>query len=127
MVDYRRVAYEDDMASVLAASDLAICRAGATSVAELAVLGIPSVLVPLPGAPGDHQSATAQQLVEAGGAEELKDENLNGDRLRAVIGGLLSAGAALTEMASRARALGRPDAADRVADLVALHGGFNGS
>jgi len=127
LVDYRRVAYEDDMASVLAASDLAICRAGATSVAELAVLGIPSVLVPLPGAPGDHQSANAQRLVEAGGAVVVKDENLSGDRLRVVIGGLLSDGDALTEMASRARALGQPDAADRVADLVALHGGFNGS
>ena len=127
LVDYRRVSYEDDMASVLAASDLAICRAGATSVAELAVLGIPSVLVPLPGAPGDHQSANAQQLVEAGGAVVVKDENLSGDRLRAVIGGLLSDGDTLTEMASRARALGQPDAADRVAALVALHGGFNGS
>jgi UDP-N-acetylglucosamine:LPS N-acetylglucosamine transferase len=121
------VAYEDDMASVLVASDLVICRAGATSVAELAVLGIPSILIPLPGAPGDHQSANAQQLVEAGGAVVLEDENLSGDRLRAAIGSLLSDGDALTEMASRARALGRPDAADRVADLVALHGGFNDS
>ena len=85
------------------------------------------MLVPLPGAPGDHQSANAPQLVEAGGAVVVKDENLNGDRLRAVIGALLSDWDALTEMASRARALGRPDAADRVADLVALHGGFDGS
>ncbi len=126
-VDYRRVAYEDDMASVLVASDLAICRAGATSLAELAVLGIPSILVPLPGAPGDHQSANAQQLAEAGGAVVLEDENLSGDRLRVTIGALLSDGATLTEMASRARALGRPDAADRVADLVAVHGGFSDS
>ena len=96
-------------------------------MAELAVLGIPSILIPLPGAPGDHQSANAQQLVEAGGAVVLEDENLSGDRLRAAIGALLSDGDALTEMASRARALGRPDAADRVADLVALHGGFNDS
>ena len=69
----------------------------------------------------------AQQLVEAGGAVVVKDENLNGDRLRAVIGALLSDWDALTEMASRARSLGQPDAADRVADLVALHGGFSGS
>ncbi|SUZ95631.1 uncharacterized protein METZ01_LOCUS48485 [marine metagenome] len=126
-VDYRRVAYEDDMASVLVASDLAICRAGATSLAELAVLGIPSILIPLSGAPGDHQSANAQQLAEAGGAVVLEDENLSGDRLRVTIGALLSDGATLTEMASRAKALGRPDAADRVADLVAVHGGFNDS
>jgi UDP-N-acetylglucosamine:LPS N-acetylglucosamine transferase len=126
-VDYRRVAYEDDMPSVLAASDLVICRSGATSVAELAVLGLPSVLIPLPGAPDDHQSANAQQLAEAGGAVVVKDEELSGDHLRALIGALLSDGKALTEMASGARTLGRPDAADRVADLVALYGGFNGS
>ena len=57
----------------------------------------------------------------------LKDENLSGDRLRAAIESLLSDGGTLTEMASRAKALGRPDAADRVADLVALHGGLNDS
>ena len=124
-VDYRRVAYEDDMASVLAASDLAVCRAGATSVAELAVLGVPSVLVPLPGAPGDHQSVNAQQLVKAGGAVVVKDENLNGDRLKTEIRTLLGNRPALAKMASRARTLGRADAADRVADLVALCGGFN--
>lgn len=123
-VDYRRVAYEDDMASALAASDLVVCRAGATSVAELAILGVPSILVPLPGAPRDHQSANAYQVVKAGGAVVVEDENLTAARLKAEIKALLGDRAALGDMASRVRALGRADAADRIADLVALHGGF---
>ena len=57
-VEYRAVKYEADMPTVLRAADLVVCRAGATSVAELSALGVPSILVPLPGAPGDHQTAT---------------------------------------------------------------------
>ena len=66
-VDYRPVDYEHDLPTVLAAADLVVCRSGATTVAELAVLGVPAVLVPLPGAPGDHQTANARQHADAGG------------------------------------------------------------
>ena len=123
-VDYRRVAYETEMSSVLVAADLVVCRAGATSVAELAVLGVPSILVPLPGAPGDHQTANARCLVEAGGAVMVEDEALDGVRLAAELEALLRDRIALERMGEMARSLGRPDAADRVADLVASHGGF---
>ena len=68
-LEYTPIEYEDDMATVFAAADLVICRSGATSGAELAVTGTPSVLIPLPGAPGDHQTANAQALERAGGAE----------------------------------------------------------
>jgi len=65
---YQPVRYEDRMPTVLAAADLAVCRAGATSVAELAAVGLPSILIPLPGAPGDHQTANARTLADAGAA-----------------------------------------------------------
>ena len=60
------MAYEERMAAVYAAADLVVCRAGAMTVAELAVAGVPAVLVPLPGAPGDHQTANARVLERAG-------------------------------------------------------------
>ena len=61
------------MAAVYAAADVVVCRAGAMTVAELAVAGVPSVLVPLPGAPGDHQTANARVLERAGAAVLLPD------------------------------------------------------
>ncbi|MGH9102003.1 MAG: UDP-N-acetylglucosamine--N-acetylmuramyl-(pentapeptide) pyrophosphoryl-undecaprenol N-acetylglucosamine transferase, partial [Acidimicrobiales bacterium] len=77
---YRAVAYEDDMASALLAADLVVARAGASTVAELAVLGRPAVLVPLPGAPGDHQGANAAHLAAAGAAIVVQDGECDGMR-----------------------------------------------
>ena len=70
--------YEDDMPTVYAAADLIVCRSGASTVAELAVAGVPSVLVPLPHAPGDHQTANARAMVDAGGALLLADADADG-------------------------------------------------
>ncbi len=67
-LDYRLLRYEDDMPGLYAATTVAVCRAGATTVAELAAAGVPSVLVPLPGAPGDHQTRNAEALVGVGAA-----------------------------------------------------------
>jgi len=117
-VEYRAVEYEADMPTVLGAADLVVCRAGATSVAELAALGVPSILVPLPGAPGDHQTANARHLAEAGGAMLVSDSDLDGDRLGVEISGLLDGGGRLPAMADAARSMGRPDAADRVVDVI---------
>ena len=75
---YNAVPYEERMPEVFAAADLAVCRAGASSVAELAAVGLPSVLVPLPGAPGDHQTANATALARVGGAEIIADADLTG-------------------------------------------------
>ncbi len=67
------VPYEERMDLVYSAADLVVCRAGAMTVAELAVAGVPSILVPLPGAPGDHQTANARVLERAGAALVLPD------------------------------------------------------
>lgn len=115
---YEAVEYEENMADVLAGADLVVCRAGATSVAELAVAGTPSVLVPLPGAPGDHQTANAQALVDAGGAVLLPDADCTAPHLQQVLGDLLAQPYRLAAMGRGASSLGRPDAASQVARLV---------
>lgn len=124
---YQPVRYQDRMDLVLAAADLAVCRAGGTTVAELAVVGVPAVLVPLPIATRDHQTANAGPLVRAGAAVLVPDEELDVDRLVAEVERLVGAGANgpldgtgvdLAAMGAAAKALGRPDAAEAVADLV---------
>ena len=120
-VEYSAVAYEHDMPTLLAAADLVVCRSGATSVAELAVLGVPSVLVPLPGAPGDHQTANARHLAGSGGAVLLADTDLDGSALEEVLGELLSDAGRRDAMAEAARCMAIPDAADRVVDLILRH------
>jgi UDP-N-acetylglucosamine--N-acetylmuramyl-(pentapeptide) pyrophosphoryl-undecaprenol N-acetylglucosamine transferase len=86
--------------------------------AELAAVGIPSVLVPLPGAPGDHQTRNAEVFVAAGAAVMVPDAELDTDRLAAELDRLLAEPARLAAMGDAARTLGRADAAARVADLV---------
>ncbi|MFZ4519152.1 MAG: UDP-N-acetylglucosamine--N-acetylmuramyl-(pentapeptide) pyrophosphoryl-undecaprenol N-acetylglucosamine transferase [Microthrixaceae bacterium] len=115
-VTYHPVRYEDRMATLLAAADLAVCRAGGTTVAELAVLGVPAVLVPLPIATRDHQTANAGPLVRAGAAALVPDDRLDAVRLVAEVDPLLAGDTA--GMAAAARALGHPGAAAAVADLV---------
>ncbi|MCE2513277.1 MAG: hypothetical protein J4F50_12195, partial [Acidimicrobiia bacterium] len=115
---YDLIAYEDDMATVYAAADIVVSRSGATTVAELAAAGVPAVLVPLPGAPGDHQTANARRLVEAGGAVIVSDAELDGTRLAAEVDTLLDDPDRLSAMAGAATALARPDAARAVVDLI---------
>ena len=118
---YRPVRYEDDMPTALAAADVVLARAGATTVAELAVLGLPSVLVPLPIATADHQTANARGLVDLDAACLVPDAELDVDRLVAELEPLVTDGATREAMGVAALGLGRPDAADRVADLVVEH------
>ncbi|MCL6092029.1 MAG: UDP-N-acetylglucosamine--N-acetylmuramyl-(pentapeptide) pyrophosphoryl-undecaprenol N-acetylglucosamine transferase [Actinobacteria bacterium] len=87
---YQVVEYEEDMASLYAAADVVVARSGASSVAELALAGLPSVLVPLPGAPGDHQGANARAMARAGGAVVVDDAELDGARLGKELDDLLS-------------------------------------
>jgi undecaprenyldiphospho-muramoylpentapeptide beta-N-acetylglucosaminyltransferase len=115
---YELVPYEDDMAGLYRRAALVVARAGAVTVAELAATGVPAVLVPLPGAPGDHQHQNARALVTAGAARELPDALTDGPRLAAELDDLLAAPATLAAMGAAARSLARPDAAARVADLV---------
>ncbi len=113
-----RVPYEERMATVYGAADLVVGRAGAMTVAELAAAGVPAVLVPLPGAPGDHQSANARALVAAGAAVLLPDDRCTPATLAATVDGLLDDPARLEAMGRAARALGRPDAAAAGAAVV---------
>ena len=117
-LDYRVVAYEDRMDRLLRAADLALTRSGASTVAELAIAGLPSVLVPLPGAPRDHQWHNTTELVDAGGALRLADDEVDGLRLDEVLGPLVADAPRREVMATAARSVARPDAADRVADLI---------
>lgn len=118
---YVAVRYEEDMATALTAADLVVSRAGATTVAELTVVGLGAILVPLPIATADHQTANARVLVDAGAAELIVDDELDGDRLEATLEPLLADGRAMRAMGAAAAALGRPDAADRVAALIEEH------
>lgn len=117
-VQYKRVRFEDRMDLLLCAADIFVSRAGATTVAELTAAGVPSILVPLGGSPGDHQSHNARVLSDAGAAVTLADSELDARTLAERLGGLLSDRSRLDEMAAAARALGRPDAAFAVARLV---------
>ena len=107
------VAFIDDMARRYAEADLVICRAGAVTVAELSAGGMASVLVPFPFAVDDHQTANASFLADRGAALLVQQRDLTPEKLAALIGTLDRA--RLLEMARKARALGKPDAAQVVA------------
>ena len=114
-VEARVVPFIDDIAQQLAWSDLVICRAGATTLAELAAVGVGSILIPFPYAIDDHQTRNAQALVAGGAAILLAQSDLTVERLTDIVGSLDRA--RLLTMARAARALGIPDAAERVADV----------
>jgi UDP-N-acetylglucosamine--N-acetylmuramyl-(pentapeptide) pyrophosphoryl-undecaprenol N-acetylglucosamine transferase len=118
---YRQVRFENRMDLLYAAADVAVQRSGASTVFELAAAGMPSVLVPLPGAPGDHQTANARRLADAGAAVVIADDRLDADRLGAEIDALVSAPATLAAMGEAARTLAAPEAATLVAHLVERH------
>ncbi len=108
-----------DLPARLAASHLVVARSGASTVAELGVIGRPSILVPLPGALDQDQAANARILADAGGALIMRQPNeFTPEALAARLASFLDAPARLAEMAVAARAIGIPDAASRLADLV---------
>jgi len=106
----------DDMATAYATSHLVVCRAGATTIAELTVCGRAALLIPFPHAAGDHQTANAVALAEKGAALHLDQSHLSGERLAELLAGLCNDRRRLEEMAGSARTFGRPDAAERVLD-----------
>jgi UDP-N-acetylglucosamine--N-acetylmuramyl-(pentapeptide) pyrophosphoryl-undecaprenol N-acetylglucosamine transferase len=113
--------YLAPMSEAYAATDFAIARAGAMGTAEMVAWGIPSILVPLPTAAADHQSANARSLAAAGAALVLEQQALTVDTLDAAVRELASSETRLAELSAAARARGRPDAAARIAErLVAL-------
>ena len=119
---YRRVSVEatlvpfiENIAAAYARADLVVCRAGATTVAELAAAGVASVLIPYPHAVDDHQTANAKFLADAGAGVLLPQRELTARRLADLLLGFTRA--KLLEMARKARALGKPDAARDVANV----------
>ncbi len=115
--------YIEPFADALAAADLAAARAGG-SIFELAAAGVPAVLVPYPHATADHQTSNARWMAEGGAATVVPDSELDAGRLAREVNHLLGESDRLERMSRAARALARPDAADRIADeLVELTGG----
>jgi UDP-N-acetylglucosamine--N-acetylmuramyl-(pentapeptide) pyrophosphoryl-undecaprenol N-acetylglucosamine transferase len=110
-------AFIDDMGAAYAGADLIVCRAGATTLAEITALGKAALLVPYPYAADDHQRKNAESLVERGAALMILDRDLSPQRLAEAVAGLRAAPDRLAGMAEKARASGRPDAADRVVDV----------
>jgi UDP-N-acetylglucosamine--N-acetylmuramyl-(pentapeptide) pyrophosphoryl-undecaprenol N-acetylglucosamine transferase len=116
---WRVQAFLEDMPNQFAASDLILARSGASTVAELAASGKPSLLVPFPQAADDHQRKNAEVLVEGGAAKILLEQDMTGPVLLEALSGLLSNREKLGEMASRARTFAHPEAAARIAQMVA--------
>ena len=106
-----------DMASVYAASDLIICRAGATSLAEITAAGKASVLIPFPYAANDHQTENALAMVRAGASVMIRESELSAEALYSLVETLLKDGERLQTMEKKSKALGRPGAAAEIVDV----------
>jgi UDP-N-acetylglucosamine--N-acetylmuramyl-(pentapeptide) pyrophosphoryl-undecaprenol N-acetylglucosamine transferase len=111
----RCVAFLDDVAAELAAADLVVCRAGATTLAELAAVGVAAILVPFPFAIDDHQTQNARSFADVGAGILLPQPQLTPQRLAQQLDAL--GREALLDMARKAHALAKADAAERVAEL----------
>ncbi|GFN30395.1 undecaprenyldiphospho-muramoylpentapeptide beta-N-acetylglucosaminyltransferase [Paenibacillus xylaniclasticus] len=105
------VPYLHNMPDVLAASSLVVCRAGASTIAEMTALGIPSILIPSPNVTNNHQEANARSLVDAGAARMILERELSGERLLDTIRTMLLDEKQLAETGQAAAKLGMPDAA----------------
>jgi UDP-N-acetylglucosamine--N-acetylmuramyl-(pentapeptide) pyrophosphoryl-undecaprenol N-acetylglucosamine transferase len=117
-VAVRAEAFLDPVAVEMIAADLVVCRAGATTLAELAASARPAVLVPFPGAADDHQRKNAHVLSDAGAAEVIDERELSGTRLAGVVGRLLDDRGRLQAMGAAMRGFARPDAARRIVDRL---------
>jgi UDP-N-acetylglucosamine--N-acetylmuramyl-(pentapeptide) pyrophosphoryl-undecaprenol N-acetylglucosamine transferase len=118
----RIAAYFPDLPAEMASSHIVIARAGASTVAELAVMGRPSILVPLPIATDDHQADNAQALVAAGAARMIRQQLFTPETLAEALTPWLTDRQGLARAAAAARAAGHPDAAVRLANLVIATG-----
>ena len=115
----------DDIPDMMATSHLVICRAGASSVAELAAAGRAAILVPLPSAMDDHQTANARQLASVGGGLCRVEAELDAASLADDITDLFGDEEKLAQMGHNARKLAMPDAAQAIADYALALGDNN--
>ena len=110
--------YLAELQYAYAVSHLAICRSGATTIAELTALGLPSILIPYPYATGGHQYENARVLQAKGAALLLVEDNLTGNRLKKSILGLIEDKELLEKMSKQSKALGKPQATSRMVELI---------
>ena len=115
-VDADILPFIDDIAQRYASADVVLCRAGAITITELAVAGVPAVLVPLVVSTTQHQRTNAEYMASKGAALHLAQSEFTVERLADVLGGLSRE--RLLEMANAARAVGRPDATSTVARVI---------
>jgi UDP-N-acetylglucosamine--N-acetylmuramyl-(pentapeptide) pyrophosphoryl-undecaprenol N-acetylglucosamine transferase len=118
------VGFLDPVGDAYACADMVLCRAGASTLAEVTAWGLPAILVPYPHAAGGHQDENAAVLVRAGAAIRIADADLEGMALAETVQALLDDPARRSAMARASRALGRPDAADAVARLILATAGL---
>jgi UDP-N-acetylglucosamine--N-acetylmuramyl-(pentapeptide) pyrophosphoryl-undecaprenol N-acetylglucosamine transferase len=116
-----------DMPQAFARADLLLCRAGASTVAEIAAAGKPAIFVPFPKAADDHQRRNAETVVQAGAGVLLPESQLMPERLVEAVSTLICAPARLAEMSARARQLARPNAAAEIASMAARLAGKLGA
>ena len=114
----RAEAFLDPVAPEMKSADLIVCRAGATTLAELAAAGKPAVLIPFPAATDDHQRKNARVLAAAGAAEMVEERELPGGRLPEAVLSLLRDGDRLSSMSRAMRQFAKPDAAARIVDRL---------
>jgi len=110
--------YIANMAEVMTAADLIVCRAGASTIAELTYLGKPAVIVPSPNVANNHQEKNARRLEEAGGAVVLDEKDLSGEKLYETVRRLLIDLPGLIRMSQAMKSLGVSDSARRIAEII---------
>jgi UDP-N-acetylglucosamine--N-acetylmuramyl-(pentapeptide) pyrophosphoryl-undecaprenol N-acetylglucosamine transferase len=117
-VEGQVVPFIADMPAAFAAADLVVCRSGAGAVSELAAAGKPAILAPFPFAADDHQTRNAEAIERAGAARLVRDDQMNGEKLVAVVAELARSSGALERMGEAARGFARPGAARRAAEIL---------
>jgi UDP-N-acetylglucosamine--N-acetylmuramyl-(pentapeptide) pyrophosphoryl-undecaprenol N-acetylglucosamine transferase len=123
---YRIYSYTGNIGAAYAVADLALCRAGATTIAELLGCGVPAILVPYPFATDGHQEKNALFAERAGTAIVVKDSDLSGERIGELVEVLLGDANRLQEMSEAARKLGKKNAAKELAQMVLEVSGQDG-
>ena len=110
--------YIHDMAVVMRAADLVLCRAGASTIAELTALGAPALMVPSPYVPNNHQEKNARALAEAGGAQVLLEKDSSGQEMFRAAAAILRHETRRLEMEKNMAALGVRDATERIYETI---------
>lgn len=115
--EHQLLPFIDDMPAAYSWADVVICRAGATTVSELAIAGLPSVLVPYPHAVDDHQTRNAKWLADAGAAVLLPQQEMTAERIFSILGNFSRSRELLATMSAAANALAKPEATVKVATI----------